>query len=312
VQRGAVGVRRGAVSLRRGAAHPASFVVQGSTAAGEPLSAATLVYTASLSKQFTAACAALLARDGLLDIDSALSRWLPELPAWARAIRLRHLVHHTAGLPADTGIDTRMASGHLDRTTHAIISTLCHFPHLPRRPGTGYEYSNAGYACLAAAMQRATGRPFPDLARQRLFGPLGMHDTLFWAGPQPTPPKGAPLSAVHPAPLSLGDGGVWSTANDLMRWNQAMNADTLGIATVLQTPGRLDDGTNLDYGWGIGIRTHRGYTVYRHGGGWPGLRLLLARIPALQAGLLIIAPADDTERRVALANTLLDEITSAN
>lgn len=87
-----------------------------------------------------------------------------------------------------------------------------------------------------------------------------------------------------------------------------MNADELGISELVQSPGRLDDGTTLDYGWGIGIRMHAGYRAYRHGGGWPGQRLLLARVPELHSGLVVIALADDTERRVDVADALLDTI----
>lgn len=126
------------------------------------------------------------------------------------------------------------------------------------------------------------------------------------------PPWNAPRTGRCPrlpAPLSLGDGGLWSTADDLLRWNEAMNTDALTIAAVLQRPGRLDDGTLLDYAWGVGVRTRAGHRVYRHGGGWPGLRLLLARVPDLGVGIVIIAPGDDTERRGVLDDALLDMVT---
>lgn len=87
-----------------------------------------------------------------------------------------------------------------------------------------------------------------------------------------------------------------------------MNADTLGISRIIETPGALDDGTPLDYGWGVGVRSHRGHAVYRHGGGWRGIRLLLARVPSLGAGFVIVAPGDDTERRVALADLLMEAL----
>jgi CubicO group peptidase (beta-lactamase class C family) len=111
------------------------FVAQGRTRTGEPLGGTTLVYTASLSKQITAACAALLARRGALDMDGALADWLPELPAWAGAVRLRHLVHHTGALPpdpeiaaaADTDTDT-------DHTSQRVIDALCRLPAPDRRP----------------------------------------------------------------------------------------------------------------------------------------------------------------------------------
>ncbi|WP_433434974.1 serine hydrolase domain-containing protein [Nonomuraea sp. CA-141351] len=288
---------------------PPVLLAQGLTLGGEPLDATTVAYAASLSKQMTAACAAQLAQRGDLDMESALSRWLPQLPAWADTIRLRHLVHHTAGLPAGSRIDAFMA-GDADRTSQAVIQALAQFPALDRQPGAEHVYSNAGYVCLAAAVEQAAGQPLPDYAQRRLFAPLAMANTCYWPGPDPTPAGAAPLTHPHPAPLSLGDGGVWTTAGDLLQWSQALNADELGISTLMQTPGCLDDGTPIDYAWGIGVRSHAGHRVYRHGGGWPGLRALLARIPDLDLSVVLIAIADHTERRVDLLDSLLDEVTN--
>ncbi|MEW1843269.1 serine hydrolase domain-containing protein [Nonomuraea angiospora] len=284
-----------------------TFHAQGLTARRDTLSATTPVYAASLSKQMTAACVALLVQENALDLESALSHWLPELPSWADDLRLRQLLQHTAALPADRDIDAVMA-GDANRTSESIIQALTRFPALPGRPGRNYAYSNAGYVCLAAAAARAAGQPIPDFARDRLFAPLSMSDTLFWAGPAPAPPGAAPLTPEHPAPLSLGDGGVWTTARDLLRWSQALNTDELGISALMHAPGRLNDGTPIDYAWGIGIRSHAGHRVYRHGGGWPGLRAMQARLPNLGWSIVFLAIADDTERRTALLDLLLDEV----
>ncbi|MET7335788.1 serine hydrolase domain-containing protein [Nonomuraea sp. NPDC005650] len=271
------------------------------------LTATTIAYAASLSKQMTAACAALLVRNGALDMESPLSRWLPQLPSWAGAVRLRHLVHHTAALPADAEVDA-LIDGETDRTTPGILRALTRFPALDRRPGTEHVYSNAGYVCLAAAVERAADLPLPDFARRHLFGPLEMADTRFWPGPDPAPPGAAPLVRPRPAPLSLGDGGVWTTLSDLLRWGQALNADELGVSELMQTPGRLDDGTPIDYAWGIGVRSHAGHRVYRHGGGWTGLRAIHARVPDLDLTVALIAIDDHTERRVPLLDSLLDAV----
>jgi CubicO group peptidase (beta-lactamase class C family) len=281
------------VAVRR-ECDPPTVVVHGS------LTPNTRVYTASLSKQFTAACAALLVQAGRLDIASPLADWVPDLPSWAARIQLRHLIHHVAGLPPDVDIEVGR-----DRTTDAVIAALRRLSR-GRPPGTAFAYSNPGYVCLALAIERAAGEPLPSFARQVLFDPLGLHDTLFWPGPDPMPPSSLPLAPRHPAPLSLGDGGMWSTAADLMRWCRAMNADALGISALVQTPGHLDDGRPVDYAWGVGLRIQAGHQVFRHGGGWPGLRLLLARVPDLEVGLVILAPADDTERRGPLADALLN------
>jgi CubicO group peptidase (beta-lactamase class C family) len=290
---------------------PPLFLAQGRTSSGAPPTATTLTYAASLSKQITAACAALLTKNRELDIETPLSQWLPQLPAWARIVRLRHLLHHIAGLPADAKIDAAMTSD-TDRTSSGVIHALAQFPTLDHPPGTEHGYSNAGYVCLAAVVERAADQPLPDFAHHRLFTPLGMANTRYWTGPQPAPAGAAPLAHLHPAPLSLGDGGVWATATDLLRWSHALNVDELGISALIQTPGHLDDGTPIAYAWGTGVRSHAGHRLYRHGGSWPGLRTLLARIPDLDLSMVVTALADHTERRVDLLNSLLEEVTKTD
>jgi CubicO group peptidase (beta-lactamase class C family) len=220
------------VGVHRQSRVPA-FAARGVTGAGEPLSPATLAYTASLSKQITAACAALLVRDGVLDMEAALARWVPGLPAWAATVRLRHLVYHTAALP-DAQVDAMMGQtgpavdavvgggadrpgsavdavvgGGADRTSPAVLSALARIPALDRRPGTAHAYSGAGYVCLAAAVERAAGQPLSGFARERIFVPLGMTSTRYWPGPAPAPPGAAPLAAPHPprCPWAMGESG---------------------------------------------------------------------------------------------------------
>lgn len=286
---------------------PPVFLAHGSTSTGKPLTASTPVYAASLAKQITAACAALLVSQGRLDMQSTLAEWMPELPNWAHAIQLRHLVHHTAGLPTDDDIDTLLRTDR-DRTTADVVAALARSADVPSAPGSHYQYSNAGYICLAVAVERAAGQPLPEFARQHLFAPLRMNSSQYWSGPEPHPPGAAPLPDPQPAPLSLGDGGIWAPAHDLIRWNQALDTDELGVSALLHTPGTLDDGTTLDYAWGLGLRTHAGRRIYRHGGGWPGLRAQLIRIPDQRCSLVILALADDTDRTIGLANALLDEL----
>jgi CubicO group peptidase (beta-lactamase class C family) len=271
---------------------------------------AAVVYTASLSKQITAACAAMLLTRGVLDVESAISTWLPELPTWAAQVSVMDLLQHTGGLPSDELIDANLYDGEIgDRTTRGVLEALSRQGSLRSPPGTTQVYSNTGYVCLSAIIERVAAMPLPALAAEALFAPLGMSSTQFWSGPAPTPPGAWPLSPPHPAPLSLGDGGAWSTITDLLVWGHGLNTDRLGVTALLQTPGRLSDGTPMDYAWGAGIRSHNGYDVYRHGGGWSRLRAMLARIPALDLTVVMIALHDGSERRQDLTRGLLDLFT---
>ena len=173
----------------------------------------TLIYVASLAKQVVAACAALLVRDGMLDVEAPVGEWL------TGEVRVRHLIHHTSGLPVDLTPDG-------DRTSTGVLAAI---DGAEFTPGTRYSYSNVGYVVLAEVVSRTAGMPLADFARWRIFEPLGMTDTRFWTGPGAGPPGAAPLEPAHPAPLSIGDGGLWSTAVDLLRWANGLNTDRLGV-----------------------------------------------------------------------------------
>jgi CubicO group peptidase (beta-lactamase class C family) len=267
------------------------------------LGAGSLVYAASLSKQLTAACLALLVRRGQVDLGSTLAGWLPELPSWAGGVRVRHLVHHIGALPADPDVDALLGA---DRTTAGVVAALGAAPPPGRPPGTGFAYSNAGYVCLGVVVERAAGMPLPRFAAENVFGPAGMRRTRFWSGPTPAPPGATALEPARPAPLSLGDGGAWSTADDLQRWARCLDQDGLGITGIVQAPGHLDDGTALDYAWGMSARQHDGVRLHGHGGAWAGLRAILARVPEEGVDLVVVATADRTERTVELTDALLD------
>ena len=282
---------------------PPVFVAGGRTRDDQPLGPRTVVYTASFAKQVTAACAALLVQEGRLDLEDRLVRWLAELPTWAADVRLRHLLSHTSGLPEGVTFEELERAG-LDRTTAVVVDALVRSDGLLSRPGTEHRYSNAGYVCLAAVLERLTGRSLADLAHERLLRPLGMPSTRFWSGPAPHPPLAAALDPAYPAPLSVGDVGLWSSAADLLRWNLALDRDVLGVSDLVQTPGRLDDGTPLGYAWGVGVREHAGRRVHRHGGRWAGLSAHLVRLDG-EGSLVVLALDDDEDRTTALAEALL-------
>lgn len=285
---------------------PVLYTARGRTATGERFTPSTVVCTASVSKQITAACAALLVQSGRLDIESTLAHWMPELPAWADSVRVSHLIHHTSGLPDVCDFYVLDRAG-LDRTTEGTIEELKRLGGPERPPGTEFRYCNAGYVCLGVILERAAGCPLPDFAQEHVFGPLGMTDTQYWSQAAP-PPGAAPVNPDRPLPLTLGDAGVWSTAVDLMRWNEALERDELGVSGLLQTPGRLNDGSVLEYGWGMDVLTQAGHRVYRHGGVWTWLSAHLVRVDDLGAGFVVISLEYDEERSGRLAGLMIESL----
>lgn len=277
---------------------------RGRTRAGVAVDSDALIYTASLSKQVTAGCAAVLAGRGALDARDPLRRWLPEMPSWADTVAVGDLIHHTSGLPDVLSFAELREHGQ-DRTSGGVLQALAQVEHLPEPPGTLHRYCNAGYVALGAVVERAADQPFADVAAQLVFTPLGMSRSRYWSGPGSHPPGAVPTEVGVPAALSLGDGGMWSTARDLLRWNDAVNGDELGVTATLNTPGRLRDRTVLDYAWGVGVRAHAGERIYRHGGSWAGVSAQLVRVPGRGGGAVVLALDDGGDRTIALANTLV-------
>lgn len=274
-----------------------AFAAQGD----RPLDCDSVAYADSLAKQVTATCAALLARDGALDLETPIAGWLPELPAWSRTVRVRHLIHHTAGLPPTEDVWERTErAGEKDWTSDGVISALGGMHELEHPPGEAYAYSNVGYICLARILERLSGEAVGSFAQARLFGPLQMRSTRL----SPSPPRPLP----SPAPLSVGDGGLWTSVRDLLRWNEAMLRDTLGLTATIHTAGTLDDGTPLDYAWGVRVFRIGGQRVQSHGGSWDDATAKLVRLPDLGASFAALAADGSVERMTALTSLIQEEL----
>lgn len=273
--------------------------IAGAWPSGQPVADGDRFYLASLAKQVTGAALALLVRDGRIDPDRPVADYIGGLPPWSALITPRQLAHHSSGLPA-AGVLEADCNG--DWTEAFVIDALNDLAALPTAPGAVYSYSNAGYVLLARLVGQVSGMPLDAFAAARLFGPLGLKDMGFGsAAPQ--------LAMLGPRlPLSLGDGGLWSTAREFARWLEQQNRDTLGIAELVAAPGRLSDGSRVDYGWGLGLRRHRGEALLIHGGEWPGAAAKAVRSPTLGIAVVGMAAGGGFERLNQLVGAALEDM----
>jgi CubicO group peptidase (beta-lactamase class C family) len=264
---------------------------------------------ASVSKQFTATAILLLAQDGKLSLDDRARRWLPSLPAAAGAITLRQLLSHQGGLIDYEDImaaDTRVPLRDKD-----VLALLAKTDHLYFAPGTSYRYSNGGYAMLALIVERASGMPFQDFLRQRIFLPLGMTSTLAYVteGP-PVPHRAFGYSAESGQWIRtdqsmtssvLGDGGIYSSIDDLARWDAALYDNRLlsdASRKAAFTPWTATDDPTVEYGYGWRIT---GETLW-HSGETIGFRNVIVRYPKRHLTVVLLTNRNDPEPyRTALA-----------
>ena len=275
---------------------------------GEPIRVDSIFYAGSIAKQFVAACVALLWRDGVLDLQASIRDYVPGLPDWWSRVRLHHLIHHTGGLPRSYrpagGIDPEgvPAWGNQD-----LLEEIGKIREPLGEPGDAHVYAGDGYLLLAEAIAHGSGRPLREIARARLFDPLGMGDTSFRDAPSQLPPRAArghfraTDGQLHVEPAhfhAVGSGGLWTTVGDLAAWSANLLHDQLTggwLTDTLTTPGRLADGRPIHYAWGVSVRTHRGLNIVSHGGSFPGWEAKLVSFPAQRATFVVLANSEELD-----------------
>jgi CubicO group peptidase (beta-lactamase class C family) len=263
---------------------------------------ATNYRLASITKQFTAAAILLLVEDGVLDLDDPLRRWLPSLPPATDGITLHHVLSHTSGLVDYEDIIPPTMTAQLRDAD--VLRLLEGQDRTYFAPGTDYRYSNSGYALLALVVERASGQGFPEFLRDRIFHPLGMHDTLahVQGGPE-VPHRAFGYSLVagdwvrtdqSQTSAVLGDGGIYSSIDDLARWDAALYDDRLlsdasrRLAFTAVTP---TDDPAVDYGYGWRIT---GETLW-HSGETMGFRNVIVRWPRRRLTVILLSNRNDPE-----------------
>ncbi len=256
-----------------------------------PLTPQSVFYMASVSKQFTAMAILLLERDGKLRLEDRARTYIPELPDHASAVTIGQLLNHTSGL-RDYLTLSEIAGNPSDFviTERDVLSTLTRQTRLNFEPGTEQVYSNSGYVLLSIIIHRVSERPLDVFARERIFTPLNMHNTRFQhdhASPIPGRAigyvsKGATWRIANSMLDVVGDGGMYSTVDDMLRWATAFERPEFApLLTRMQTPGTLTGGRAIASGYGMGLYagTYRGMSTVYHGGALAGYRTSLLRLP---------------------------------
>jgi CubicO group peptidase (beta-lactamase class C family) len=270
--------------------------------AGTPWTLGTLSESGSVAKQFTATAIVLLARDGVLSLDDDISRWIPEVRGLGRKITIRHLLTHTSGLPDRYTLHEVQgrAAGETDHTMAEVLDVVAHLRELNFDPGEDYLYSNTGYIVAATIVERASGKSLEAFTDARIFQPLGMTSTRWREDHRAVVPgRAAAYSGTmargfrndHPFTRVIGSGGLLTTVDDFLKWQDALLAGGEPWGAVrdsLEHTGRLNDGTELTYGFGVNVDRWRGVRRVSHTGSTGGYRAALARFPEQQTTVALL------------------------
>ncbi len=279
----------------------------------------TLFDLASISKQFTAVAILQLCAQGKISLDDTITEYFPNLPY--SGVTIKHLLTHTTGIPEyfkfkyslygpSAFVDNQQLLRVLEKQKYAKTFAT----------GTKFEYVNTNYAILAALVAKVSGKPFEEYVHDNIFKPAGMKNTCFftelvgidakhgkkYADVDPKAedvnvkllPMDIPIACGHRKVAVaarydrlngvLGDKGVYSNVEDMLRWANAMFIDYKilpkeWVDLASQRENQLKDGMlpKSIYGYGYRIEespTH-GKLVY-HGGLWNGFQNLFLYRPS--------------------------------
>ncbi|MGI9203311.1 MAG: serine hydrolase domain-containing protein [Woeseiaceae bacterium] len=282
--------------------------------AGTKIEPRTNFRLASITKQFTATAILKLVERGKLDLDDSIRRYFPEFATFADSITVRHILQHTSGIQDYEPLyGDQFPEQVNDRGVVEIISRT---DSANFAAGSDYRYSNSGYAILAVLVEKLSGMSFPEFLHQNLFAPLDMSGTVAYVDGVTTVIDRAfgyriVDSGVEYADQSawsavLGDGGVYSSVVDLIKWDQALYAGGLlpqALREASFTPG-LEN-----YGFGFRIDEYKSHKRIHHSGSTSGFRNHMQQFPDERLTIIILtnrAEPDVTPLAEQIADLYLD------
>jgi CubicO group peptidase (beta-lactamase class C family) len=254
-----------------------------------PITSATKFRIGSVTKQFTAAAILKLQEQGKLRVTDKLSKFFPDYPR-GDEVTIDHLLTHSSGIKSYTSKPDFLKSVTSPTTSEELIESFREDP-FDFDPGTRFSYNNSGYFLAGVIIEKVSGQSYGDYLRETFFEPLGMHDTgvhsaaavvkheatgyEFEAGDVK---KALDWNMSHAG----GAGALYSTVEDLMRWNEGVFGGKVLSAESLKaafTPVKLNstESPSAPYGYGWFIGDERGLKTISHGGGLHGFMSLATR-----------------------------------
>ena len=308
-----------------------------------PIGKDTIFRIGSVSKQFTTMAIAILEEKGQLSFDDEMKTHIPGLIDYGEEVTINHMIHHFSGLgdyeymdyPGrfKNAVGEEFRWGNEDYLTndefHDLIKTL----PLIRKPEKKFHYSNTGYVLLALVAENASGMSLRKLAEKEIFNPLGMNNSFFNddvnlpfknRADAYTPIKeGSNEYKINVTNLSwIGDGGVYTSLNDFIKWDQNFYENKLGNGneSLIQTMEMTFEETKAikrnqkmdkerenenTYAFAQNLAYYNGYKRWSHSGSWVGWLAHYARFPDLGFSTVVFCNTNEIDATV-IADKVVD------
>ena len=255
----------------------------------------------SMTKQFTSMLVMQLREQGKIKLEDSVCVYVTPCPDTWKPVTIHHLLTHTSGIPAYTGIPSWQATNMVPKTIDQMVAIFRDLP-LQWIPGDRYAYNNSGYFLLGMVIEKAAGKKYEQALQDMILTPLGLTDTGYDWSKTIIPRRasgysgrGAALENAPPVDMQqpYAAGALYSTVDDLLKWDQALYTEKLLPAAakqVMWTPFK----ENYAYGWLVlepSPGVFGGHRRVFHTGGINGFATIIVRLP--DANVTIIALANN-------------------
>jgi CubicO group peptidase (beta-lactamase class C family) len=270
-----------------------------------PFNDSTTFGIASVTKQFTSACIAILEKQGKLSVNDDVRKCIPELAFADDTIKIRHLLSHTSGIRNHnvlldlSGFDY----AHQGYTNKMIQELMFRQKGMNNKPGDKMLYSNTNYVLLALIIERVSGMPIDQFAKKELFDPLGMSNTFYRSDLRKVVKnsayvyykEGNAYKQPNSLTLCVGAGGMGSTISDLTTWSQVFldtNHTFSYVADFITKLDTLNNGNEMQHARGMFVSPYKRYMTFNHSGRDLGMRSQFICVPDLKQAVVVFANSE--------------------
>ncbi len=243
-----------------------------------PMTPKNVIEIGSITKQFTAIAILMLEEQGKLKVEDDITKFIPDYPTHGKKITIHQLLNHTSGIKSYTDMANFLTMARTDMTPKELIDVFKDEP-MDFEPGEKFLYNNSGYILLGYIIEVASGQTYADFIEKNIFEKLGMTSSSYGSMKNIVPNRASGYSETANGysnadylslTLPYAAGSIMSTTSDLLKWQNALNNNTLIKKTSYEKAihgSTLNDDTHIPYGYGLGEDNINGSPSIQHGGG---------------------------------------------
>ncbi|SFZ92631.1 CubicO group peptidase, beta-lactamase class C family [Flaviramulus basaltis] len=267
-----------------------------------PMKPENIFEIGSITKQFTSVSILMLVEQGKLNLDDEITKFIPDYPTHGKTITIHHLLTHTSGIKSYTSMNLMKIA----RTDMSPTELIDYFKNEPMDfdPGESYRYNNSGYILLGYIIEKISGKSYADFIDENIFKKLGMYSSHY--GSNKTIIKNRAYGYQNQnntytnadyisLTLPYAAGSLMSNVDDMLKWQQAVNSNTLISKSSLEkayTNYTLNNGEKLNYGYGWSLNAINDIPTIEHGGGIFGYTTMGVNVPSKNVYVIVLTNCD--------------------